>query len=138
MSQKEEPQKIEIATDTVKTQLAVMALEQRQKDIAVAALTEENKQLKQQNIELAAVIENDLKADLAIKIMAASQYQENDLANMTVEQMQSIHETLSKSKGYVSTFKSIRAGNASTQISRLTVGDLYGKSREEIAKMEVP
>ena len=117
-------QKIEIATDTVKTQLAAMTLSNREKEIALAALDEENKALKQQNVELAAVIENDLKADLTIKIMAASQYTNNDLANMTVEQLQSIHETLSHSKGYIASFKSIRAGNASAQISRLTVGDL--------------
>lgn len=126
-----------ISSSTVKTQLAKVSLENREKEIVIGQLSEENAKLKQQNIELATVIENDLKADLAVKIMAASTYQPNDLANMSVEQMQSIHETLSNSKGYASTFKTIRAGNASQRVSRLTVGDLYGKTREQINQMEV-
>lgn len=126
-----------IASDTVKTQIANLSLANMEKDKIIEELQSERDQLKQQNIELASVIENDLKADLTLKIAAASNYQQADLATMTVEQLQAIEETLSKSKGYtpMGIRKSIRAGNASANSTRLTVGDLYGKSREEIMKM---
>jgi len=130
--------KIEIASDTVKTQLASVSLELTDYKAAVATLTEENQQLKQQNIELASVIENQLKTDKIVRIQAASKYSRDDLSNMTIEQLQTIEETLSHSTSYnpALNYKSIRAGNASSTPSRLTVGDLYGKSAEEIRKME--
>jgi hypothetical protein len=141
MSENKKPEEsapaVAIASDTVKTQIANLSLANMEKDKVITELQTERDQLKQQCIELASVIENDLKADLTIKIAAASQYQPADLATMTVEQLQAIEETLTKAKGYSpqANYKSIRAGNASQNVTRLTVGDLYGKSREEILKM---
>jgi hypothetical protein len=128
---------VEIASDTVKTQLASMTLEINQLKNSNETLTTENEQLKRANVELASVIENDLVADLKIKIMAASNYTEKDLDSLKVEDLQRIEETLTRSKGFTGNaiFKSVRAGNASMDnTSRLTVGSLYGKPKEEIIK----
>ena len=132
--------KTEIASDTYKTANAALALENAQLKNANAAITEENNDLRTQLEQANTVIENDLKADLILKIQAASDYQEPDLLQMTPTQLQTIEETLAKSKGYAtasqgSVYKSIRAGNASAEQDRLTVGNLYGKTREQILAM---
>jgi regulator of replication initiation timing len=96
---------------------------------------EENKALKTQNVQLASVIETDLKTDLKLRIMAKSEFKESDLEPLTVEQLQQIDETLCKSKGADSvSYKSIHAGSDS-QTGRTTVGSLYGKSHKEILDM---
>jgi hypothetical protein len=85
--------------------------------------------LKTQCGELANVIENDLKADLVVKIQAASKgkYQPDELQNLPVEQLKNIEEVLMKSGAFENaTFKSIRAGSLGFDHSaRLTVGSLY-------------
>ena len=131
--------KTEIASDTYKTANAALALENAQVKTANATLTQENEALRTQLEQANTIIENDLKADLILKIQNASDYQETDLLQMTPSQLQTIEETLTKSKGYASTqpnpYKSIRAGNASQKTNRLTVGNLYGKTREELMKL---
>jgi len=119
---------------TVKTQLASLTLDKAALSKRVAELEEENKALKRQTVQLASVIENDLKADLKLKIMAKSDYTENDLEELSAEQLQTIDETLSKAKGGDTVYRPIRAGAASDQ-TRLTVGSLFGKSRAEILAM---
>jgi hypothetical protein len=121
-----------IASDTVKVQLSKLTLDNNRLLKKVEELETENKGLRKQNVELASVIENDLKADLKLKIMAMSNFKESDLEQLPVEQLQTIDETLSKSKGGGAVYKPIRAGDASTGSGRLTVGSLYGKTRDEI------
>ena len=133
----DEKTKTETAMDSiVKTQLASITVDNGRLQKENAALLEENKQLKKQNIELASVIETDLKADLKLKIMSKGDFKDADLDPLKVEQLQQIDETLSRSKGVDSavSFKSIRTGNASGA-GRMTIGDLYGKSRKQILEM---
>ena len=120
---------------TVKTQLASLTLDNAALTKRVTELEDENKALKRQTVELANVIENDLKADLVLKIMTKSDYKESDLIDLKAEQLQTIDETLSRSKGVDSVYKPIRAGTASQSEARLTVGNLYNKSRKEILDM---
>jgi hypothetical protein len=127
-----------IASDAVKTQLAKYALDEAHNTKIIEVLTEENKALRKQLDEATSVIENDLKADLKLKIMAASDYDEAGLESLNVAQLQTIDETLSKSKGFdaVVTYKSIRAGNVAADTNaRLTVGNLYNLKRDSIIKM---
>jgi hypothetical protein len=120
---------------TVKTQLASLTLDVNRLQKENQRLEEENKGLKRQNVQLASVIENDLKADLKLKIMAKSDYKQSDLEDLKVEQLQTIDETLSRSKGVDAVYKPIRAGTASQTEARMTVGSLYNKSRKEILEM---
>ena len=128
--------KTEIASDTYKTVNAKLTLDKAHSDALYAQASDENKALRLQLEQANSIIENDLKADLILKIQAASEYTEADLLTLTPSQLQTIEETLSKSKGFevATSYKNIRAGNASAD-SRLTVGSLYGKSREDIIKM---
>jgi len=119
--------KQEASSDTVKTQLATLSLQTATQKNTIQRLRKENDALKQHNSELASVIENDLKADLIIKIMAASKYSREELDKLPVEQLKNVEETLSKTEGFAeATYKTIRAGTAGFDHSaRLTVGDLY-------------
>jgi hypothetical protein len=129
--------KTEIASDTIKTVNAKLTLENGHLQKVNTQLAEENKLLKTQLEQANGIIENDLKSDLILKIQAASEYQEADLLKLSPVQLQTIEETLSKSKTYTTetaNYKSIRAGNASAD-SNLTVGNLYHKTKEEIQKM---
>ena len=124
------------ASDTVKTQLASLTMQNaaliKERDEKAA----ENEKLRKQNVELASIIENDLKADTIVRIVAMSSYKEQDLENLKIEELQQIEETLMKTKGADKLpYKSIRAGAAQQGQGRLTVGTLYGKSREEILEM---
>jgi len=122
-----------IALDkTVKTQLSKLTLDVNRLNKENEALKDENKAIRKQNIQLAQVIESDLKTDLIMNIMAKSDYKHSDLEDLKVEQLQTIDETLGRSKGEDSVYKSIRTGSASQSSRRLTVGSLYGKSRNEI------
>lgn len=128
--------KTEIASDTIKTANAKLTLDNAHLTNENTKLADENKALRTQ-LELSnSIIENDLKADLIMKIQAASDYPETDLLKLSPSQLQTIEETLSKSKPAIATeqYKSIRAGSASAD-SKLTVGNLYMKTREEIQKM---
>ena len=116
---------------TIKTQLASLLLENGNLKKTAEALTEDNKRLSKQCMQLATVIENELKSDLMIKIMAKGDYKQSDLEPLTIEQLQAIDATLTKAKGATATYKPIRTGNDSTE-SRMTVGSLYGKTRSEI------
>ena len=120
---------------TIKTQLASLTMDNAnlKKDLEVEK--DKNQALTKQCVQLAAVIEGELKSDLMVKIMTKSDYKQADLEPLNVEQLQTIDATLSKSKGATATYKSIRAGNDSTTDSRLTVGNLYGKTREQILAM---
>ena len=122
---------------TIKTQLASLTLEKGQWETEKAALLEENKGLKKQCIELATVIENELKSDLMIKVMAKGDYKQSDLEPLKVEELQKIDATLSKVKGglVAATYKNIRV-NTDTDNSRMTVGNLYGRTREQILAMK--
>jgi len=121
-----------IALDkTVKTQLSKLTLDVNRLTKENIAVKEENKALRKQTVQLAAVIETDLKTDLIVNIMAKSNYKKSDLEDLKVEQLQTIDETLSRGKGD-SVYKPIRAGTASQSSKRLTVGSLYGKTRNEI------
>ena len=131
------PNKTKTALDsTVKTQLAKLTLVNSRLQKEKEGYEEENKALKRQNVQLASVIENDLKADLKLQIMARSDYKESDLETLKIEQLQQISETLSMSKGVdASSYKSIRAGTASEGKGMTTVGSLFGKTRDEILAM---
>jgi hypothetical protein len=131
-------QKTEIASDTYKTANAKLALEKSQLENTNTALATENEALRQQLGQANSIIENDLKADLIVRIQSASEYKEDELLSMTRTQLQTIEQTLSKGKTFdvpaMGKYKSIRAGSASAD-SKLTVGSLYGKTRSEILKM---
>jgi hypothetical protein len=132
-----EKPKTETATDsTVQVALASLTLDNGRLQKENVQLTDENKALKAQNVQLASVIENDLKADVKLKILARTDYKASDLEPLTIEQLQQIDVTLSRTKGGdAATYKSIHAGNDS-QAGRTTVGDLYGKTREQILAMQ--
>jgi hypothetical protein len=133
---KKQDKKQETASDTVKTQLAKFSIENAALLSENTSLKDENTALKQQNIDLANVIENDLKADIIIKIQGASKgrYQRNELQSLNIEQLKNIEEVLQKTGAFESTatFKSIRAGAATFDHSaRLTVGSLYKQPKGE-------
>lgn len=118
---------------TVQHQLSSLTIENEALKKRNSELDEENKALRKQNVQLCNVVDTDLKADKIVNIMAISDYKQSDLEDLDVEQLQQIQETLLRSKGADKTavFKPIRTGAAS-ETSRLTVGDLKGKSRAEI------
>ena len=124
-----------IASDQVKVQLATLTLQNAEKDKRIEALEAENKAFRKQNVELASVIENDLKAGLKVRVMAKSDFKEADLETLSVEQLQQIDETLSRVKGASTTYKSINATGASEKSGRTTVGCLFGKTRNQILEM---
>lgn len=129
--------KTEIASDTIKTANAKLSIDKAHWEAQATALAAENQALRVQLTQANSIIENDLKSDLILKIQAASDYTETDLLALSPSQLQTIDETLSKSKNFetaASKYKSIRAGNASEN-TNMTVGNLYGKSKEEIVKM---
>jgi len=129
------PKKATASDPTVNVQLASLTIDVERLKTELEAKTTENKALRKQNVELASVIENDLKADLKLKIRARSQYTDADLEQLSIEQLQQINETLMKGKGIDNssvTYKSIRAGDTADHAGRLTIGSLYGKSRKEI------
>jgi len=122
--------------DAVKTQLASLTLKTAELEKALDEVTLERDALKKQTVELASVIENDLKADLKLRIIAKSDFSEKDLETKTVQELQQIDEILSTSKkGGDATYKPIRVGTASASDARMTVGSLFGKTRDEILKM---
>jgi hypothetical protein len=123
-----------LASDaTVKAQLASLTLKTEALTQELETKTAENQVLRKQNVELASVIENDLKAESKLRIMAASDYKEEELTNLPIEQLQQIEATLNKSKGDAAlAYKSIRASADIAHANNLTVGSLYGKSRKEI------
>jgi len=128
--QKKKEPKAETASDTVKTQLAKMSLEIASANEELKHLKDENAALKQVNLDLTNVVENDLKSDLILKIQAASKgrYTSEELQAIPVEQLKNIEEVLVRAGAFegAATFKSIRAGSAGFDHSaRLTVGNLY-------------
>lgn len=133
----ENPKK-KIALDvTVKAQLAQLTIDNARLDKALKQHIAENEALRKQNVELASVIENDLKAGLKMTIQAGSNYKASDLETLTLEQLQQIDQTLSMGKPMTdATYKNIRAGTASTQKGPTTVGSLFGKTREQILAMQ--
>jgi hypothetical protein len=126
-----------LASDnTVKAQLAQLSLDNVRLHEENQRLTDENEAFRKQNVELASVIENDLKGQLITIIQARSKYTDSDLEVLSLEQLQAIDETLSMGKGVDSTFKPIRVGRDSADSNRLTVGSTYGKTRDQILAME--
>lgn len=129
----ETKKKQQASSDTVKTQIAALSLTTATQKETIKRLRKDNDALKTHNLELASVIENDLKADLTLRIMASSKYSKEELGNLDVKQLKNIEETLSKTEAATSaTYKTIRAGNAGFDHSaRLTVGSLYKKPEVE-------
>ena len=125
------------ATDTVNVQLGTLTLDNAKLQKDIETLLEENKNLKKQIVELASVIENDLKADLKVKILAISDFKEAELEPLKAEQLQGILETLSKSKAgdTATSYKPIRTAGDSSDKGRTTVGNLFNKTRKEILEM---
>ena len=111
-------------------------------DEAKQTIGEQNKEitsLKRQLTEANRFIESDLKSDLKSRIRKKSNFNDADLEDKSVEQLQQIDTTLSMGKlapSAAATFKSIRAGAASAGKGTLTVGSLFGKSRKEILESE--
>ena len=131
----QKPQKIETPSDTVKTQLATASLQIASLTAERDLLKQENTELKQANLDLTNVLENDLKADLIVRIQAASQgkYTPNELQTRPVEELKNIEEVLVKAGAFTNpaTFKNIHAGNAGfNHDARLTVGNLYKNPKE--------
>jgi len=131
-----EPSKTDLDA-TIKTQLASLTLDNANLKKALAEEQEKNKLLTKQTVQLATVIENELKSDLMVKIMAKGDYKQSDLEPLTVEQLQQIDATLSKVKNASTnaTYKPIRV-STDTDNSRMTVGSLYGKTREQILNLK--
>lgn len=126
--------KNETASDTVRTQLASMSLQVAALTTERDRLANENVALKQTNIDLANVIETDLKSDIIQRIQAASKgkYQPNELQPLSIKELKNIEEVLVKSGAFdnAASFKSIRAGTAGFDHSnRLTVGSLYKEGK---------
>jgi putative lipoic acid-binding regulatory protein len=119
---------------TVKTQLRSLTLDVARLNKENQQLTEESKGLKRQVVQLTNVIDTDLTSDLKMKILATGDYNEADLEDLKVEQLQTIHEILSKAKVKGDTvYKPIRVGAATP--ARGTIGNLFGKTRKEILEM---
>ena len=131
-----ETSKKEIASDTVKQFLDKQAFNVANAAEIITHLTEENQVLQRKLDEANSVIEADIKAGLKRDIMAASAYSEADLEDKNPEQLIAIASTLSKSKGFDSmgVYKSIRAGSASADSTRLTVGSPFGLTEPERAR----
>jgi len=126
--------KTETANDTVEHQLDTLSSTNAMLKKANDELIAERDALKKQNAQLGSVIDNQLKADLKVAICARSAYTDTDLAPMTYDQLKQIHDTLSRIKGDTASYKPIRTGS-DAQAGRATVGNLYGKTRDEILKM---
>lgn len=124
------------ASDTVKTQLAQLSLDNAALTTKANRLEKANTLLKQNNLDLTRVIETKLKSDIIMKIQVASKhrYTPDELQSRTVEELLNIEEVLEKG-GALSksgSFKSIRAGTAGFDHSaRLTVGSLYKPPESE-------
>lgn len=121
---------------TVKTQLASLTLDKATLERDKNTLLEENKELRKQCVQLASVIENELKSDLIVKILTKSDYKQADLEPLKIEELQHIDETLSKVKGASAVYKTIRTASETANDSRLTVGCLFGKTRAQILAMQ--
>lgn len=123
---------------TVRTQLASLTLDVARLTKENERLTEDCKALRKTNVDLSNIIENDLKADLQVKILAKTDYKPSDLEPLTIEEMQKITETLGMAKPETgaASFKNIRAGNASERTGKLTVGSLKGLTRAEILALK--
>ena len=79
------------------------------------------------------VIEGDVKARLAAKIMANSRYTIENLSKMSADELNTIDQVLSMSNA---PYKGIRsAGTDKTDYPNLTVPNLFGKTDGEIQKM---
>jgi peptidoglycan hydrolase CwlO-like protein len=125
-----------VSHDAVKTQLASLTLKNAEMETLLREVTTERDSLKKQVVELASVVENDLKADLTLRIMAKGDFKEADLEQKTVKELQEMDEILSAAVHTgEATYKNIRAGTASTIDARSTVGSLYGKTKAEIQAM---
>jgi predicted nuclease with TOPRIM domain len=122
---------------TVDTELKSTRLELEELRELVSTQKEKIDSLTRQLEEANQVLERDLKTDLMRRIKGKSNYQDADLEDIPIEQLQQIDATLSMGKlAAPATYKSIRSGAASATGSRLTVGNLYGKSKKEILAME--
>jgi hypothetical protein len=130
------PQTIPIVSDVVRHQMDSMATELTKLRSANAALTEENKFQKQQLAEVGAKMDSELRADIIPSIMANSKLGIAELEHKTTAELITFDQILAASNVVSPNYKSIRAGSASINPTRLTVGDLYGKTPKEIAAME--
>lgn len=123
-----------------KVKTASEKLTATQLKLALDAVMIENADLKRQLNEANIVLENDLAADLNFKIkaMTDAQVTDADLATLSIEQKQDMVKVLSLARKpeAPNPFLSIKAGAGKVDRSnRLTVGDLYKKTADEIKKM---
>ena len=120
----------------VQAQLDSLSYDKEKLTKEVDVLTTENVKLKRQLKQANDVLETSLAARIKMSIRGKSTYNDADLEGLTIEQLQYIDKTLDKSKPMTdATFKSIRAGGASEQRGPTTVGDLCGKTKDEIREM---
>jgi predicted choloylglycine hydrolase len=127
--------KEKIATDALNLAYRNLKLDYDNLVKAHKTVTEENKKYRKQNKQFQVIVDTQIRSDLEAKIFSTGNYKKSDLEDKEIEDLQTIAETLSRSKGVDSVFKSIRAGTASKSEARNTVGNLYGKSRKEILEM---
>lgn len=133
----EEESAVTKALKTQKAHNVADALKMEQQADKIKELTAEVAQLKGALTRYNNQLESELKADSITRIKVMSKYNDSELENLSIEELQAIEQALTKSKGLETTavFKSIRAGDATAHSDNLTVGNLYGKSRKEILEM---
>jgi hypothetical protein len=123
-------------SETLDNTVKALTVERDILKTAVAALTQEVENLKRTNMKMAEIEDARLTSELTTDIKRIANYSDEDLEGMKTEQMLNVKEILLRSKGTSAEafYKPIRAGNASTENANLTVGNLYGKTREDLLK----
>lgn len=123
-------------SETLDNTVKALTVERDILKTAVAALTQEVENLKRTNMKMAEIEDARLTSELTTDIKRIANYSDEDLEGMKTEQMLNVKEILLRSKGTSAEafYKPIRAGNDSTENANLTVGNLYGKTREDLLK----
>jgi hypothetical protein len=124
------------ASETHENTVKALTVERDLLKAANANLTTEVEELKKINMKMAEIEDARLTTELSTDIQKIANYSDEDLEGMKTEQMLNVKEILLRSKGTSAEafYKPIRAGNASTENANLTVGNLYGKTREDLLK----
>jgi len=121
--------------DTVENTLKQWAIDKAELVNENTNLKEELAKAKHKLLELDNIVQSDIRADAIMRITMRSNFTRGELESLPVNDLLKIEETLSKTKGVDATYKPIRAGTASESQSRMTAGNLFGKSRKEILDM---
>jgi len=124
--------KEQIATDALKLAYRKLKLDYDELFKKHQSVDADNEKYRKQNKQYQTIVETAIRSDLEKKILARGDFTQADLEVKKIEELQTIAETLSKSKGMATVYKGIRAGTASEKEARSTVGSLYMKSRKEI------